>query len=111
MVADYQPVWIASSPARGTWIEMSGSTRRQAGRIRRPPHGGRGLKFVPQPLGHVLAYRRPPHGGRGLKFNVVLATLDTALSSPARGTWIEILDKAGYNLGDHLVVPRTGDVD
>ena len=34
--------------------------------------------------------RRSPHGERGLKFGAVGNLIDTALSLPTRGAWIEI---------------------
>ena len=33
----------------------------------RPPHGGRGLKFVLVAVRDMYDGGRPPHGGRGLK--------------------------------------------
>ena len=36
--------------------------------------------------------------------------VDTVMSSPARGTWIEISQQIEAT-GDKLVVPRKGDVD
>ena len=55
--------------------------------VRRPPHGGRGLKSAAV-VNNQVVVRRPPHGGRGLKF--ALAALD---------------------LGVDIVAPRTGGVD
>ena len=34
-----------SPPARGAWIEMSRSDPAYSALSRRPPHGGRGLKY------------------------------------------------------------------
>ena len=80
-----------SSPARGTWIEIQ-FARHQAPYCAsgRPPHGGRGLKC---PWHGLLpgGGGRPPHGGRGLKLPECLLRPDQRLSSPARGTWIEIV--------------------
>ena len=35
--------------------------------------------------------RRPPRGGRGLKYNINGGSLGTITSPPSRGAWIEIL--------------------
>ena len=53
---------------------------------------------------------RPPHGGRGLKYSPILKDGDITLSSPSRGTWIEI-DWTILFSSPYLVVPLTGDVD
>ena len=42
---------------------------------RRPPHGGRGLKFGLALIFRHMKKRRPPHGGRGLKFFIGLKRL------------------------------------
>ena len=55
----------------------------------RPPHGGRGLKYI-KPLTHGLIDGRPPHGGRGLKYVLRRAFGIWDMSPPARGAWIEI---------------------
>ena len=53
---------------------------------------------------------RPPHGGRGLKFVDTLAVAMIVPSSPSRGTWIEMLIINDF-FRDQNVVPLTGDVD
>ena len=79
-------------------------------RERRPPHGGRGLKYFVFDREIMTNARRPPHGGRGLKWCLTLARLWAVLSSPARGTWIEMTGFCPLPVA-RLVVPRTGDVD
>ena len=54
--------------------------------------------------------RRPPHGGRGLKFLKHFILVVDFQSSPSRGTWIEINRGFTWNW-DERVVPLTGDVD
>ena len=56
-----------SSPSRGTWIEI-GTALFSINELR----------------------RRPPHGGRGLKFRRWGRMGDSGWSSPSRGTWIEM---------------------
>ena len=82
-------------------------------RVRRPPHGGRGLKSYRLKIKRTLqgsppargawieiteVYSalaqmsgRPPHGGRGLKFRLRFYHIWRILSPPARGAWIEIV--------------------
>ena len=99
---------------------------------RRPPHGGRGLKYqgvdwgwfpdpspptrgawieiVPPRQGPNVLHRRPPHGGRGLKWHPLTPSLWPPPSPPTRGAWIEILRlQAGVLVA--LVAPHTGGVD
>ena len=54
--------------------------------------------------------RRPPHGGRGLKYSQQALPLKTGGSAPTRGPWIEIF-KVLELLPRHLVGPHTGAVD
>mgnify|MGYP004515881669 CR=1 FL=1 len=55
-----------SAPTRGPWIEIFSQPQLFKFFIRRPPHGGRGLKSASCPL-YTGSACRPPHGGRGLK--------------------------------------------
>ena len=52
---------------------------------RRPPHGGRGLKYVGTVQLRQAVESRPPHGGRGLKY--ILHTLKclTLVALPTEG--------------------------
>ena len=52
--------------------------------VRRPPHGGRGLKCRSRPA-PAPAGCRPPHGGRGLKCLVLLRLLPLTLVVPLTG--------------------------
>ena len=76
---------------------------------RRPPHGGRGLKFGCRHP-RLDGPGRPPHGGRGLKSQAAVCAPLALTSSPSRGTWIEIPVFDNMYL-DTYVVPLTGDVD
>ena len=53
--------------------------------IRRPPRGGRGLKFPDHGRGRSPAHRRPPRGGRGLKSLLVLDILVEIDVAPLAG--------------------------
>ena len=77
---------------------------------RRPPHGGRGLKWLITKQKRLSFARRPPHGGRGLKFVDVSHSFTAVVSSSTRGTWIEI-EKTKKQVIIFLVVLHTGDVD
>ena len=57
-----------SPPEWGAWIEMLGEVHERTIHNRRPPSGGRGLKFHEDDAteSHLS---RPPSGGRGLKFD------------------------------------------
>ena len=59
--------------------------------ISRPPHGGRGLKFIFIPPIEALAPCRPPHGGRGLKLLFVNLLVGIVSSPSPRRAWIEML--------------------
>ena len=77
-----------SPPARGAWIEIS--------------------RYSPK---DNCARSRPPHGGRGLKYLNHRAVLDVApRSPPARGAWIEIA-ALRWSFMPENVAPRTGGVD
>ena len=54
--------------------------------------------------------RRTPHGVRGLKCLYARAAVQTSMSHPARGAWIEMLFATGYGIYKD-VAPRTGCVD
>ena len=56
-----------SSSPRRAWIEISASSTSSDSVYRRPPHGGRGLKFMLNGHKQTMNFCRPPHGGRGLK--------------------------------------------
>ena len=77
---------------------------------RRPPHGGRGLKFCKG--GKVsLSLMSPP--ARGAWIEITLPSgclLPGGRSPPARGAWIEIFSTpSAYSIA--TVAPRTGGVD
>ena len=77
---------------------------------RRPPHGGRGLKFLDLVEDICRRNGRPPHGGRGLKSDGLELYDGWEMSPPARGAWIEISFSASPT-APALVAPRTGGVD
>ena len=63
-------------------------------------------------LGLLVKIRlgRPPHGGRGLKYVGVYVGDGYTMSPPARGAWIEIRSRTEWEALIH-VAPRTGGVD
>ena len=63
----------------------------QATRLKsRPPRGGRGLKWIVKEVFRVAVDRRPPRGGRGLKYKLLQDDAELKRSPPSRGAWIEI---------------------
>ena len=76
--------------------------------IRRPPHGGRGLKFNNANKPELGGYSRPPHGGRGLKSESILPYVRTVSSLPARGAWIEISALRGWLYRASVSLPARG---
>ena len=79
-----------SPSPRRAWIEIILVSVTLVGRPRRPPLGGRGLKWII--YYHLRAViGRPPLGGRGLKFFWGRVECGPALASPSpRRAWIEI---------------------
>ena len=57
----------------------------------RPPHGGRGLKYTVRKALFFVRDRRPPHGGRGLKCKHAGQSPEGLPSPSTRRAWIEIL--------------------
>ena len=52
-----------SPPTRGAWIEIQGRCSPSGAMIRRPPHGGRGLKLVGHPGSGKTTSVAPHTGG------------------------------------------------
>ena len=77
---------------------------------RRPPRGGRGLKYPVPWNKYEIGYGRPPRGGRGLKYVSVYVPITSTESPPSRGAWIEIVFEGGVFLVDY-VAPLAGGVD
>ena len=73
------------------------------------PHGEGGLKLVP-PLLNSYSISPSPHGEGGLKLGLVRTLLDTLMSLPSRGGWIEI-DVTPPGDAIKEVPPLTGRVD
>ena len=86
----HDPKMIASPPARGAWIEIDEKRAWAVELARRPPRGGRGLKY-PFTVCFPGPSRRPPRGGRGLKLKADVHHFFASMSPPARGAWIEII--------------------
>ena len=124
---------VASPPARGAWIEINSKENFRGGGRRRPPHGGRGLKFVLLEIGQVFAVSPPARGAwiemppspqqvrdrcgsppaRGAWIEIATrscSTVSAFASPPARGAWIEI-NFTSRPLTSTIVAPRTGGVD
>ena len=81
-----------SLPARGAWVEMSTTKQSRMTQTSRSPHGERGLKWrVQVNVGQWLG--RSPHGERGLKLGRCAGSARHGKSLPARGAWVEILER------------------
>ena len=99
---------FSTSPSpRRAWIEIFFLLFLPVWKNRRPPHGGRGLKYCRElyifdyylspsprrawieilcrPHGRWILGRRPPHGGRGLKFVFDLCLSHQVDSRPPHG--------------------------
>ena len=76
---------VKSPPARGAWIEIIRGGRRRWSPLRRPPHGGRGLKCCGNRILACALHCRPPHGGRGLKFMIGYMQPETDEVAPRTG--------------------------
>ena len=103
------PVAGASSPARGTWIEIS-AARRWADRDRVVPRKGDVDRN--ENRAHLRADHQVVPRKGDVDRNQLLLGPDDPLdgSSPARGTWIEMVWPTLPSLMPR-VVPRKGDVD
>ena len=67
-------------------------------------------KYVAKEGGCNLICRRAPHGARGLKLRSMANLRMHAWSRPARGAWIETMQR-NCRLPHPYVAPRTGRVD
>ena len=122
---------IRSSPARGTWIEISATYTATAQPYVVPRKGDvdRNISFLKTSIATTVVPRKGDvdRNSADLKTSFITpvvprkgdvdrndAALDTlgsvGASSPARGTWIEILRGPGIQPCG-TVVPRKGDVD
>ncbi len=84
------PSWrLRSSPARGTWVEMSQSWTSRLTKVSSPARGT-WVEIHQRPPENHHRQGRPPHGGRGLKCQDDQYNTGARGSSPARGTWVEM---------------------
>ena len=79
-----------SPPARGAWIEIRPDVRRVEKRAS-PPARGAWIEITWCPTARRVGDCRPPHGGRGLKYLQTAERLAYYGSPPARGAWIEMI--------------------
>ena len=99
--ADRQDAEVAPL-AGGAWIEISRTPAYGTSRCRRPPRGGRGLKYY---LTCLSRQTRPSPPSRGAWIEMVCWNISgnrRLMSPPSRGAWIEIkstwiceIDKCG----------------
>ena len=75
----------------------------------RPPHGGRGLKFLSKAV-RVFWVKSSPSRGTWIEIAGTPEWSEKMTSSPSRGTWIEMF-MPWQKKPDSCVVPLTGDVD
>ena len=100
---------LASLPAWGVWIEITGITILSYSSERHSPHGECGLKF--RDFGYSYEkFGHSPHGECGLKSVVKTSLSDSITSLPAWGVWIEI-SNACLASSFREVTPRMGSVD
>ena len=122
-----------SPSARRAWIEIAAWFRAGSRCRRRPPRGGRGLKWEAVTGGGATTNGRPPRGGRGLKFADVYYFAGFSgrpprggrglkyelrqrgkqknLSPSARRAWIEIGPRPAFSACRSAVALREEGVD
>ncbi len=99
----------SSPPARGAWIEIISLSRELHRHRRRPPRGGRGLKYeLHRPDAQVSP--SPPARGAWIEIPQQFLLWFRRKSPPARGAWIEMLIYR-QGAGGKGVAPREGGVD
>ena len=123
-------MFLLSPSPRRAWIEIRLYCDTSLLQDCRPPHGGRGLKFVasmraeypyesPSPRRawiemadstHISSptLRRPPHGGRGLKCHCYGITVLSEMSPSPRRAWIEILKTCAVPTVFIVALPTEG---
>ena len=100
---------LASPPARGAWIEIySGGALPLSPRS--PPARGAWIEIAGWCRCLPPSSRRPPRGGRGLKYGGSTLPVGALWSPPARGAWIEI-EERWWGWPEESVAPREGGVD
>ncbi len=82
-------------PPRGMWIEISITAAIRMCRSGHPLHVGCGLKCISRSPASVSAKSSPPHGGCGLKYSTFHSNGECSQSSPPRGMWIKMACKSG----------------
>ena len=82
-------VSITSPSSRRAWIEIIMYPATEPLKQRRPPRGGRGLKYSLFEI-FVFIGGRPPRGGRGLKSRPDMGAGNGKQSPSSRRAWIEI---------------------
>ena len=80
---------LLSAPTRGPWIEIPGSPFGPAGPASRPPHGGRGLKYLRHATRSISRLSAPTRGP-WIEMPLSFRGPSVRPSAPTRGPWIEI---------------------
>ena len=86
-----------SPSSRRAWIEITPEGSGDKPDPRRPPRGGRGLKFQRLAV-WASSLGRPPRGGRGLKSTRSPRRVPLPSSPSSRRAWIEILKRLAERL-------------
>ena len=96
-----------SSPARGTWIEISASPHfcQQRRVVPRKGDVDRNITSLP---GQAVAWVVPRKGDVDRNVSVSSLTVQLSPSSPARGTWIEIIDSSSHATKRVMSSPARG---
>ena len=79
-----------SPPSRGAWIEIYFACALACALLRSPPSRGAWIEIAREGQESLRQWRRPPRGGRGLKYIRQMLWNYEKVSPPSRGAWIEI---------------------
>ena len=102
--------FFQSPPARGAWIEIQHPYHALTTSCTSPPARGAWIEILKQRR-HLIIWnlRRPPHGGRGLKSSLYSSDCAWYVGSPpARGAWIEISRRGRRRLCPGASPPARG---
>ena len=98
-----------SPPSRGTWIEMYEARALQLTEPRRPPRGGRGLKYIFR-FFQFFAECVAPLAGAWIEISPTPLVSAPGWVAPLAGAWIEM--RASYATHTrYFVAPLAGGVD
>ena len=79
--------------------------------MRRPPRGGRGLKFQGDAPTSTEPLVSPPSRGAWIEISITTPKTGRKTSPPSRGAWIEMMLDTLQKIHDLHVAPLAGGVD